>query len=64
MDKETVYLVAIIGLLTLLGVVTYLFLNKTSCNASRKQIESFEQSESPKPKFKPWNEDSCPCAKI
>lgn len=60
MDKETVYMVAIIGLLTLLGVVTYLFLNKSSCRAS-KQIERFKDVESEKPKFKAWNEDICPC---
>lgn len=53
MDKETVYMVAIICLLTVLAVVTYLFLNKNSCQAS---VEKFEQhKESSKPSFKPWN---------
>lgn len=65
MDKDTVYMVTIIGLLSILAVVTYLFLHKNSCRVP--SIESFDQEivpETPKPSFKPWNADICPCSKI
>lgn len=64
MDKDTVYMVTIIGLLSVLAVVTYLFLHKNSCRAP--SVESFGQEtsqETPKPSFKPWNADIS-CSKI
>ena len=68
---RNLYMFAIIGLLAVLAVLTFFYLQSRSCGNSNQEKERFEEIERPKirikereedddePSFRPWN-DSVP----